>query len=559
MIKTKRKRLGDLLLDAGIITSEQLAKALEVQKNTSDRLGNVLLALGYITEKNMVEVLEFQLGVPHIELSAIEIDKKAIKFVPVHMAEKYKVFPLKKDGQVLTLAMADPTNFYAIDDVRMVSGCEVVTCIATEREIMQAISKAYGVDDLVEKAVNRLKLEDAAILDERETADDAPVIGIVNTLFSQAIRERASDIHIEPQEKNLRVRFRVDGVLREISSFTMGIHAALISRIKIISQMDISEKRVPQDGRIQITENRRTVDLRVSTLPTIFGEKVVMRILDAKSVILDIKRLGFSLRNLVIYSKMYQQSYGMILVTGPTGSGKSTTLYSTLSELNTPSQNIITVEDPVEYRLQGINQVQVNPKAGMTFANSLRSILRQDPNIVMLGEIRDAETADISIRAALTGHLVLSTLHTNDAPGAVTRLIDMGIEPFLISSSLLGVMAQRLVRLICAHCKESYTPEADSPERIFLGISPTQSVVLYRGRGCRECGNTGYIGRMSIHEVMPMSPAIRELAVQRASTDEIRLAATQEGMLSMREDGIQKALDGLTTIAEVMRVAYSEL
>jgi type IV pilus assembly protein PilB len=487
------------------------------------------------------------------------ITREIVATIPVALAERYQIIPLKKEGRRLTLAMVDPTNFFAIDDARMASGCEVEPVIAAEREIMRAISQYYGVNDLVEKAVNQLKPEEAVAMSQVQTADDAPIIGIVNSLFSQAVRERASDIHLEPQEKTLRVRFRIDGVLREVASFTRDIQAAIVSRIKITGGMDISERRLPQDGRIKITEAGRDIDIRVSTLPTILGEKVVMRILDKQTVILDVGKLGFSADNLQIFRRLYTQSYGMILVTGPTGSGKTTTLYSTLGEINTISKNTITVEDPVEYRLDGINQVQVNPKAGLTFALGLRSILRQDPNIVMVGEIRDTETADIAIRAALTGHLVLSTLHTNDAPGAITRLIDMGIEPFLAASSILGVLAQRLVRRICQECKTSYTPVHDSLERLFLGVAPEQPLTLHQGTGCTACGFTGYKGRMGIHEVMPVTPAIRELITKRASADEIAIEAKDQGMLSMRQDGISKALAGHTTVEEVMRVAYAGL
>lgn len=552
-----RKRLGDLLLEAGLIAQEQLEKALTVQKKTGERLGKALINLGYISESKIIQALELQLGVPQVDLSTILITPEVAAAIPVAVAERYQVIPIKKEGRKLTLAMVDPTNFFAIDDVRMVSGCEVEPVIASEGEIMRAISKLYGVHDLVEKAVNKLKPEENTPVSQMQTADDAPIIGIVNSLFSQAVRERASDIHIEPQEKVLRVRFRIDGVLREVASFTRDIQAAVISRIKIMSDMDIAEKRLPQDGRINIIEQGREIDIRVSTLPTILGEKVVMRILDKKAVILDINRLGFASNNLERYRRLYAQSYGMILVTGPTGSGKTTTLYSTLSEVHNDGKNTITVEDPVEYRLNGINQVQVNPKAGLTFASGLRSILRQDPNIVMVGEIRDNETADIAIRAALTGHLVLSTLHTNDAPGAMTRLIDMGVEPFLVASSVLGVIAQRLVRVICPDCKKPYIPAPDATERLFLGLSPEQDITLYQGTGCVNCSFTGYRGRMGIHEVMPVSARIRDLINRRVSADEIAHTAVNEGMLSMREDGIQKALEGLTTIQEVMRVAYA--
>lgn len=554
-----RKRLGDLLVEVGLMTAGQLENALQIQRQTKERIGKVILDLGYINEEQLIKILKDQLGVQYISLNPDAINREAVFTIPAHIAEKYKVIPVRKEGSKLTLAMADPTNFYAIDDVRLITGCEVEPAIVREVEVLRAISKMYGVADLVEKAVKRLQPEETLETEELLLSDNAPIIGIVNNLFSQAVRERASDIHIEPQEGNLRVRFRIDGMLREISSLTMDIYSALISRIKIMGNLDISERRVPQDGNIQLQEEGRTIDVRVSTLPTIYGEKIVMRILDKKTVMLDIAQLSFSSINLYTYRRLFTQSYGMILVTGPTGSGKTTTLYSTLRELNTSEKNIITIEDPVEYRLEGINQVQVNTKTGMTFAGGLRAVLRQDPNIVMVGEIRDGETADIAIRAALTGHLVLSTLHTNDAPGAVSRLLDMGVEPFLVASSVLGIMAQRLVRIICPNCKQSYTPAADSPERTFLELTETEIVTLYKGGGCPECGNSGYKGRLSIHEVMPVSSKMRELITQRKSADEVRAVAAQAGMLFMRHDGIQKALAGQTTISEVMRVAYATL
>lgn len=554
-----RKRLGDLLIEAGFLSQEQLEKALSVQKKTNERLGKVLINLGYVTEESMIEVLEYQLGVPHVDISNSSVDKQVAATIPQTMAERYQIIPIKKDGKKLTLAMVDPTNFYAIDDVRMVSGFEVEPVIAAEREILRAIAESYGVHELVAKAVNKIRPEDIAKIDEVQITDDAPVISIVDSLISQAIKERASDIHIEPMDKAVRVRLRIDGVLRELINFPLYTHASIVSRLKIMSEMDIAEKRLPQDGRIKFQEAGREIDLRVSTLPTILGEKIVLRILDKKSVIVDIAGLGFSKDNLKRYQSLYNQSYGMILVTGPTGSGKTTTLYSTLTGINSPGKNIITVEDPVEYRLDGINQVQVNYKAGVTFANGLRSILRQDPNVIMVGEIRDGETADIAIRAALTGHLVLSTLHTNDAPGAVSRLIDMGIEPFLVASSVLGVVAQRLVRVICPECKQSYVPRPESQERLFLGVESDKPVVLYRGAGCNRCGNTGYRGRMAIHEVMIISAQLRELINKRVSSDELGTLAGKEGMVTMRQDGISKALEGLTTIEEVMRVAYAGL
>ncbi len=552
-----RKRLGDLLIEAGLLSAEQLSKALAVQKKTGERLGKVLINIGYTTEERIIEALEFQLGVPHMDLSSLDVPREIAGLIPLALAERYHVVPIKKEGKRLTLAMVDPTNIFAIDDVRLSSGYLVDVVIATERDIKRIINQSYGVHELVQKAVKQMAKADTPELVAMETADDAPVISIVNSIISQAVKEKASDIHIEPQDKKVRIRYRVDGVLREVIDFPLHMHSALISRIKIMSEMDIAEKRIPQDGRIKVEECGRQIDLRVSTLPTIRGEKVVMRILDRAAVMLNIRKLGFAERNFCNYERLYRQPYGMILVTGPTGSGKTTTLYSTLTEISVPDKNVITVEDPVEYRLEGVNQLQVNPKAGLSFASGLRAILRQDPNIVMVGEIRDAETAAVAIRAALTGHLVLSTLHTNDAPGAITRLIDMGIEPFLVTASVLGVVAQRLVRCICPDCRTAYSLPSGSPEQIFLGQAYDETVRIYRGQGCVCCGHTGYKGRMAVHEVMVMSPEMKAAVNRRAATDELVNIAVNQGMVRIRDDGIAKVFAGLTTAEEVMRVAVA--
>jgi type IV pilus assembly protein PilB len=544
-----RKRLGDLLLNAGYITQEQLEKALSVQSKTRERLGRALINLGYITETAVLDLLEIQLGVKRVELTPAHVDKTVAALIPRALAEKYQIIPIEKQDNVIKLVMVDPTNFFAIDDVRMITGSEVKPVIATESEVVRAINDIY-------RSLSVAKQREEAVQPGSPSGEEAPVVAMINTIISQAIREKASDIHMEPQEKGFRIRLRIDGVLREIASFPRHTHAPAVSRIKILSEMDIAEKRVPQDGRIKVTEAGREVDIRVSTLPTIFGEKVVMRILDKQAVVFDISRLGLSDETLEKYRRLYYQPYGMILVTGPTGSGKTTTLYSTLSALNSIDRNIITVEDPVEYQLDGINQVQVNPKAGINFANGLRSILRQDPNVIMVGEIRDSETTDIAIRAALTGHLVFSTLHTNDAAGAITRLIDMGAAPFLVASSVLGVVAQRLVRKVCPDCRESYLLTAVSPERLYLGLRSDEPITLYRGRGCSLCGQTGYKGRLAIHEIMPLTSALRQLINRRADRDEIAACAVREGMTTMSQDGFTKAMAGLTTIEEVRRVAY---
>ncbi|MBP2660556.1 MAG: type secretion system protein [Firmicutes bacterium] len=504
------------------------------------------------------EGLKTRFGIPQIDLSSICVKPELAELIPATLAERHQVIPVKIAGNKIILAMTDPTNFYAIDDIRMVSGFDVEPVIAAEKDILRAIRECYGVQDLVEKAINKMRPEDIRLTAKLQTADDAPIIGLVNSLMDQAIKDMASDIHIEPQDTSLRVRFRIDGMLREIGSFPREIHPAIVARIKIISDMDIAEKRIPQDGRIKIKGVESDIDIRVSTLPTIMGEKVVMRLLDQQTVILDINKLGFSTENSKNYHKIYSQSYGMVLVTGPTGSGKTTTLYSTLNQVNSPSQNIITLEDPVEYRIGGVNQVQVHPKAGLTFASGLRSALRQDPNVLLVGEIRDSETADIAIRAALTGHLVFSTLHTNDAAGTITRLLDMDVEPFLVASSVLGVVAQRLVRTLCPKCRESYILSTDALERLFLGVEPDVPIRLHQGAGCAYCNHTGYQGRMAIHEVMPITSQIREAINRRASSDEICNIAIAQGMITMRQDGIEKARTGLTDVKEIMRVAYAE-
>lgn len=554
MFKNK-KRLGDLLVESGLIAPPQLEKALAVQKKTGERLERILTNLGYVTEENIIEVLEFQLGVPHVDLAQIQIDPAVAALIPEAMAQRYQVIPIKKEGRRLTLAMVDPTNFYAVDDVRLAADCDVAPVIAAEKEIMRAIRETYGVRELVEKAAARLTPTDTPA--EVEISEDAPAVNIINALIRQAVKEQASDIHVEPQERRLRVRFRVDGALREAAVFPRQVHNVLLSRIKVMSGMNIAEKRLPQDGRAKVTAAGRDIDLRISTLPTILGEKAVIRLLDRQAAVLDLSALGFSPDNLALYQRLIRQAYGMVLVTGPTGSGKTTTLYATLQAINTLSRNIVTVEDPVEYRLEGINQVQVNTRAGLAFANGLRSILRQDPNVIMVGEIRDGETAEIAIRAALTGHLVLTTMHTNDAAGAAIRLIDMGIAPFLVASSLLGVVAQRLVRLVCRECRQSYEAPPDDEQRSFIGAVPSDRLTLFRGAGCPRCGHTGYKGRMAIQEVLPMSSRLRAALTDRAGGDALRRLAREEGFTTMQEDGLCKARQGLTTVDEVMRVTYT--
>lgn len=551
-----RKRLDEWLIERNIISQGQLDQALSLQQTSGARLDSVLVSLGFLTEDKLIKALEYQWGMPSIDLAGVLLDRETALLIPAALAGRHKVIAVERHGDKLTLAMADPADYIAIDDIGTITGLTVEPVIASERQIIKLLHQIYGLTDLVEKAVNNVRPDEAAPSGTLQTADDAPIIAIVNSLLSQAVQERASDIHIEPQEHMLRVRFRIDGILREVTVFPLDIHAAIVSRIKIMANMDIAEKRIPQDGHIRIQEAKRNIDIRISTFPTILGEKVVMRILDKSTVFLALDKLGFSVLNAERYKKLFSQPYGMILVTGPTGSGKTTTLYSTLAAVNTPEKNVITIEDPVEYRLEGINQTQINSKSGLTFANSLRSVLRQDPNIIMLGEIRDGETADIAIHAALTGHLVLSTLHTNDAASAILRLLDMGLEPFLIASSVLGVVAQRLVRCICPACKTAYALEDDSA-CLFLNQPPKQALSLYRGTGCEQCNGTGYLGRMAIHEVMPINPAIRELIGRRTAVDAIAAAAVQAGMVTLRDDGIQKALCGQTTIEEVLQATHT--
>ncbi|MBC7104362.1 MAG: type II secretion system ATPase GspE [Firmicutes bacterium] len=552
-----KQLVGEQLVERGLISREELKEALRVQARTGEPLGRVLVGMGLVEEEVMAEIL----GIRRVTLGS-HLDADLLKTVPEQLLRRHRVVPLQKQGNRLVVAMADPLNVVAIDDLRLVMGMEIEPVLASDKEIELVLQRYLEIPS-IEKAFQEFDVlteaQEPEVVQLEEEVDEAPVVRLVNSLFVQAVEEDASDIHIEPQEHHVRVRFRVDGVLREVMVLPRKVRAALASRLKIMAGMDIAEKRLPQDGRIQIRFGQRDIDLRVSSLPTNFGEKIVIRILDKGSIRhYKIDRLGFRPANLARFREMLRHTHGMILVTGPTGSGKTTTLYTVLNELNSPEVNIVTVEDPIEYLLEGINQTQVHVKAGLTFAAGLRAILRQDPDIIMVGEIRDTETAQIAVRAAITGHLVLSTLHTNDAAGAVTRLVDMGIEPFLVASSLLGVVAQRLVRRICPHCREAYSPAADDPERLFLGLPPDRPVTLYRGRGCGRCRNTGYRGRMAIHEVLAVTPALRPLIARRATAGEIAEAAAAEGTTSLRSDGVAKALEGLTTVQEVMRVAYAE-
>lgn len=548
-MKGTRKRLGDLLVDTGLITREQLQKALD-EKTKSQKLGDVLLQRGYITEQQLIEVLEFQLGIPHVSLYQYPIDKKVLTMVPKEFAKRNVMMPLKREGNKLFVAMADPMDFIAIDDLRLSTGFQIETAIATKEEILRSITRYYELEESMEALLD--DTTDATVEEEQIVDEDSPIVRLVNQVLTNAVQQRASDIHIDPQENKVVIRYRVDGVLRTERTIPKHMQNMLIARIKIIANLDITEYRTPQDGRIKLTLDFHPVDLRVSTLPTVYGEKVVLRILDLSHSILELNKMSFHERNYERLLKMIEQPTGIVLITGPTGSGKSSTLYAALNRLNTEEVNIITVEDPVEYQLEGINQVQVNTKVGLSFATGLRSILRQDPNIVMVGEIRDTETAQIAIRASLTGHLVLSTIHTNDAISTITRLFDMGIEPFLVASSFSGIVAQRLVRRVCRDCKE--TVEVTEREKHFFESRGIEVTKVSRGRGCGTCNETGYRGRIALQEVLEIDETIRKMIMNEESVTAIREYAISKGTIFLIDDGLQKVADGLTTTEEVLRV-----
>ncbi len=559
----KKKRLGDILVSGGFIKEEELSKALELQQNSDKRLGEILEEMSVITDQDVVEALEFQLGIPQIDLTKVIIDKDVITLLPLSLVERHQAIPIRRKGNMLTVAMADPLDVLAIDDIKIKTKCEVVPVIATKSEIEYAIEEHYSNEDLIEEFVKDIgvndKTDEESINRLKQIIEEAPVVRLVNNIISDGVKLRASDIHIEPQEEGVKVRYRVDGILKTEMNIPSRTHAALVSRIKIMSEMDIAERRVPQDGRIQMMIKDKEIDLRVSTLPTVKGEKVVMRILDKSNLMLELSNLGFLEDDLELFKKMINYPHGMLLLTGPTGSGKTTTLYSALSSLDNEQDNIITVENPVEYRLDGINQVQTNPKAGLTFASALRSILRQDPDIVMVGEIRDKETAEIAINAALTGHLVLSTLHTNEAAGAISRLIDMGVEPFLIASSVIGEVAQRLVRRICPRCQTKYTQNLVNKELSKYLEKGNDEIKVYHGTGCRYCNNTGYRGRAAIHEVLEIDSTIKKLILKQSPTNEIEEVAIKQGMNILERSGLEKVDQGVTTLEEVMRVTKLHL
>lgn len=553
------KQLGDILLDEGLVTEGQLMAALDEQAVRGESLGRVLVEIGMLTEAQLVQALASQVGMQFVDLGEYPVDRNAVALLPSAVCRRHTILPVAiADGQ-LVVAMADPGNVVAVDDARTVSGVAVRPVVATHDDLVQAIDRFCRADDEMEDLTQAFEETgpdpEAELARMTDAVDDAPIVRFVNLLVTQAISDRASDIHIEPTETDLCVRYRIDGVLHEMQRAPKQVQGGVISRLKIMSDIDIAERRKPQDGRMSVTHNGRKIDLRVATLPTVWGEKVVMRILDNSTASLDLRDLSFLEDNLATYSESYTKPYGMILVTGPTGSGKSTTLYATLNAVSRPEINVITVEDPVEYRLPGINQVQVNPKAGLTFAGALRSILRSDPDVVLLGEIRDHETAQIAIEAALTGHLVLSTLHTNDAPSAVTRLVEMGIEPFLVGSALDCVVAQRLARRLCSKCKEPYVPSEVELIAARFPWSPGDEIPeLHRPVGCSACSRTGYKGRMALHEVMRVTEDIERHAVARSSSADIGRTAGDQGMITLRDDGWTKVLMGQTSIEEILRV-----
>src|SRR5579863_1693268 len=571
-VRRMSARLGEILIKESLITADQLKQALEHQKKNGGRLGTTLMKLGFVKDDEITQVLSRQYGVPSINLKYYEVDSSVIKLIPQETAVRYQVVPLSRVGATLTIAMTDPTNVFAMDDIKFMTGFTVEPVVASETDINEAIQKFYGdvssVDEL-SKVMKDLTAEEAADLEiaseEEEldaaslerAAEEAPIIKLVNLILTDAVKRGASDIHVEPYEKELRVRLRIDGILQNVMSPPLKLKDAITSRIKIMSKLDISEKRLPQDGRIMLKYMRdgkkKDLDFRFSTVPTLFGEKIVLRLLDKENLRLDMTKLGFEQKSLTMFERQILKPYGMVLVTGPTGSGKTNTLYSSIARLNTVETNIMTAEDPVEFQLSGVNQVQMKDQIGLNFATALRAFLRQDPNIILVGEIRDFETAEIAVKAALTGHLLLSTLHTNDAPATISRLMNMGIEPFLVATSVNLICAQRLVRRICTGCKE----ELEVPEQVLLdgGYTPeeTKTTKIYHGKGCQTCNSTGYKGRVGLYEVMEINDELRELILVGASAIELKKKALDQGMITLRRSGLTKVALGQTTLEEVIR------
>lgn len=559
-----KDRLTEILVNNKLISQEQLEQALELQKKKGGRLSDIVVELKFIKENDLIQALSQGLGFPLIDLKRFKIDGEVAKLIPPEIARHYQIIPVSKMGDTVTLAMADPMNIFAIDHVKLFTGFKINPIISTAREILQAIELYYPdttsgvIDDLVKEisvsSIELIKDKDDLLPSDQEldrSTHDAPVIKVTNMIIEEGVRKNASDILIEPWDKAVRVRFRIDGVLHEQQAPPKKMHPMIVSRIKVMSDLNIAEHRLPQDGRFKASIFGREVDFRISVLPSSFGEKVAIRILDKSQAMLDIERLGFSQNFISNLKKVSKLPHGMILVCGPTGAGKTTTLYSVLKFVDHPEKNIVTVEDPVEFQLEGINQVSIKPEIGLTFAGALRSILRQDPNVIMIGEIRDFETVDIAIKSALTGHLVLSTLHTTTAPGAVIRLINMGVEPFLINSSVIAVIAQRLVRKVCVYCKEKYTLDDELAGTLRLNTTHRE---FFRGKGCTQCFNTGYSGRIGIAEMLLITPRVREIILSNAEEALVKAQARKEGMHTLREDGVEAAIKGMTTLEEIVRV-----
>ena len=554
------------LLEAGLIDEMARSKALQQQKNLGGSLTASLVKIGAITDDALLDFLSRLYSTPSVDLKGYEPDPALTRLIPGDVATKFQALPIARTGRRLVVAMTHPTNLFAIDDIKFITGFDVEPRVATESQLKRALDRAYDSAGTMADIMKGIE-DDLSIIEEEDTAeaeageamsDEAPIVKLVNSLIADAVRKGASDIHIEPYEKSLRVRFRIDGVMLEMMSPPFKFKLAIISRLKIMAELDIAERRVPQDGRIRIKVLNRTIDLRVSSLPTIFGEKIVMRVLDKSNLNIDLEKLGFEPRPMKDFTSAIASPYGMVLVTGPTGSGKTTTLYSALSRVNTPEVNVMTAEDPVEYNLDGINQVLVHEDIGLTFAAALKAFLRQDPNIIMVGEIRDLETGSIAVKAALTGHLVLSTLHTNDAPSAIGRLIDMGVEPFLVASSVNLILAQRLLRKICVNCKRKIVLPAEALEELQLDAAEAAAANISDGQGCVDCNGTGYRGRCGVYEVMNITPRIRELILERAPASEIKRSAIDSGMLTLRRDALEKLKRGVTTAEEILKETASD-
>lgn len=562
-IDKNNSKIRELLLEAELLTEEQFEKALELQTKSGERLTSILVEQNFVSETQLMEVLEFQLGIPFIDLNIITIPPEIQKLIPYQIIKRYNVLPVKLETKILYVAMEDPLNFIAIEDIRIATGLEIVPVISYKKSINDIINRLYGnetSDSAIEEFQKEASTFTDALTDLQENSslevDSAPIVRLVNAIIEQAVAEKASDIHIEPQEDDIRIRYRVDGRLSLSKNIPKTAHSAIVTRIKILAGLDIAEKRVPQDGRCDYKSKDRIYNLRVSILPTISGEKVVMRILDKTNFLIPKEKLGFTRENLLKFDQLLKNPHGIILITGPTGSGKSTTLYTMLSELNQITDNITTVEDPVEYMIAGLNQVQVNTKAGLSFAGALRSFLRQDPDIIMLGEIRDSETVDVALRAAITGHLVLSTLHTNDAVSTISRLVDMGVAPYMIAVALMGVISQRLVRKLCPNCAEPYVP--GEHELRYLGIPLDEKVTFKRAHGCSLCNKSGYKGRIAVHEILLIDQGHRERIARNASVNELMEYSMKEGMSTLKDECIKLLKKGITSFEEVSDITYTQ-